>query len=578
MPPVAFVVMLLVAVPSIARADEHCDRLSQHTLDDLVDYDFEENHFSVHDLPDDARFGIGDVRIVRQPIFNPERPGEDHWLFRAMNAVHVQTREPAVRSALLFEPDEEVAVRVLAESERALRQKPFFYDARVLPRELCGDDLNIDVVVRDVWTLNPNLDFSRSGGENRFSIGFSDTNTFGTGKAVTLGIEDDELRRSTMFVYGDPNVLGSRHTLHLQIADQDDGERLELAAGLPFYSLDAGQTWGFEIGKWRRSEPLFFRGDEIAYFESNETYAHVYVGRSAGMRDGVTTRWLAGVDYEQFDFDELPDRPAPAPMPQDRRHVYPWIGFEHIDARYERAENVDRIQRTEDLFVGTRINGRFGYADDRLGSDDRRFFYGLSGEGGFRAGTAEPAPDAENEADPAHQDRHLIFYRAEFDGEYRLDRDRAENVRLTGTVQYRFNHAPRFSFSATATATLTRRLRRDQQLLLGGETGLRGYPNRYQVGDRSFLITLEERYFSDLYIARVLRVGAAIFLDVGRAWFPGDPSNNDFGVLANAGFGLRLESTRTRRDRVLHLDLAAPLHDGPNVRGLEITFTGKATL
>jgi hypothetical protein len=39
-----------------------------------------------------------------------------------------------------------------------------------------------------------------------------------------------------------------------------------------------------------------------------------------------------------------------------------------------------------------------------------------------------------------------------------------------------------------------------------------------------------------------------------------------------------LESTRFRGDTVLHLDVAAPLRDGPEVRGVEVTLTAKQSL
>jgi len=49
-------------------------------------------------------------------------------------------------------------------------------------------------------------------------------------------------------------------------------------------------------------------------------------------------------------------------------------------------------------------------------------------------------------------------------------------------------------------------------------------------------------------------------------------------VLGNVGAGLRFESTRFRGDTVLHLDVAAPLRDGPDVLVVEVTLTAKQTL
>jgi hypothetical protein len=57
------------------------------------------------------------------------------------------------------------------------------------------------------------------------------------------------------------------------------------------------------------------------------------------------------------------------------------------------------------------------------------------------------------------------------------------------------------------------------------------------------------------------------------------PRNGDhFNTLADVGVGLRLESIRTRGDRVIHIDLAKPLVDGPSVRSLELTLTVKRSI
>jgi hypothetical protein len=98
-------------------------------------------------------------------------------------------------------------------------------------------------------------------------------------------------------------------------------------------------------------------------------------------------------------------------------------------------------------------------------------------------------------------------------------------------------------------------------------------------------VELEERYYSDWFPFGLFRVGLAAFVDVGRAWFRDEapawvPERNGdhFGTLANVGVGLRLESLRTRRDRVLHIDLAHPLVEGPGVDSLQLTLSAKRSL
>jgi hemolysin activation/secretion protein len=182
--------------------------------------------------------------------------------------------------------------------------------------------------------------------------------------------------------------------------------------------------------------------------------------------------------------------------------------------------------------------------------------------------------------------RQLVTFEGWLDGYYDLDDHRGENLALEALVSYRYQHARAWSLLVRGSAGAARHATLDQQLLLGGEFGLRGYPNRYQIGDRRFLVTVEERYYSNLYPLRMFRLGAAAFLDVGRAWYqdeapawlPQERHGDHFGVLANAGLGLRMESTRTRGDVILHLDVAFPLRDGPGVRSVEVTFTAKQTL
>ena len=80
--------------------------------------------------------------------------------------------------------------------------------------------------------------------------------------------------------------------------------------------------------------------------------------------------------------------------------------------------------------------------------------------------------------------------------------------------------------------TLLADLDRDNQLLLGGDNGLRGYPLRFQTGDRRFLLTLEQRFYHPRQFLRLFYAGAAVFFDAGRAWEDGVPGD---GMLYDAG-------------------------------------------
>ncbi len=568
------------AATSGASADGGCERYSPLDPNALADYQFNEPIKLLDEIPADTRLTVGDISVVRQQVFNTDLEDEDQWLFQLANRLHLGTRESAIRQALLFTPDEPISQRKLAEAERALRRKPFLFDARVIPRQRCDDALDVDVVVRDVWTLNPRAWLIRSGGENSYGIGISDTNALGTGKTFSLGYERDLDRRGTTLMYMDPNIAGGRVSLDLLGVNSDDGSQLAFDLRRPFYALDTPYSLGMTFNRHRRVEGHYLLGDRSAEFFADTRHVSVSGGLGGAVHGTRVNRILFGFDSESHEFRRVDVADVaddvvgpPALFPDDRKRVYPWLGFERVDADYETVVNVDRIHRTEDLFVGSRLAGRLGFSAPVLGGDDRRLVYRLSASNAERLGDVDAGTDS-----TVSPHRHLIAYGANLDGEWALGAGRIEDLRLSGYMNYRFNHAERLSFFASATANFTRRMAADRQLLLGGDTGLRGYPNRFQSGDRSFLLTLEERYYSNIYPGRLFRLGGAVFVDVGRAWHGASDGPEDPGVLSNVGIGLRLESTRTRRDRIVHLDFAVPLRDGENVRGAEITLTAKEHL
>ena len=114
------------------------------------------------------------------------------------------------------------------------------------------------------------------------------------------------------------------------------------------------------------------------------------------------------------------------------------------------------------------------------------------------------------------------------------------------------------------------------QLLLGGDSGLRGYPLRYQSGNRRLLLTLEQRFFTNWNLFRLINVGGAVFFDAGRAWFEGGREAN-LPYLEDVGFGLRLSSNRSADAEMVHVDVAFPLGHASSIRGVQYLVTTKNT-
>lgn len=112
-----------------------------------------------------------------------------------------------------------------------------------------------------------------------------------------------------------------------------------------------------------------------------------------------------------------------------------------------------------------------------------------------------------------------------------------------------------------------------EELTLGDITGLRGYPTDFQRGDESYVFTLEHRYFSDLHIFNLMRLGAVAFIDVGKAW--GIEEYGYSPLLSNFGVGLRLSSSKVRIGNVVHIDIATPMTARDGVDKYQLTIGAK---
>jgi hemolysin activation/secretion protein len=174
-----------------------------------------------------------------------------------------------------------------------------------------------------------------------------------------------------------------------------------------------------------------------------------------------------------------------------------------------------------------------------------------------------PAPD------------HSLIGSASVSGEYSGGGLRRQ--RLGGVAQYYLPQSKRWLFYASLSADALKNPDAADALLLGGDNGMRGYPLRYQSGDRRALLTLEERVYTDLYLLRLFRFGGAVFFDTGRAWGGSNVNAVKPGWLHDAGFGLRIFSVRAAFSNVLHLDVAFPLDPDVNVRRVQFLVQTKTS-
>lgn len=504
---------------------------------------------------------IGAIRIVAADIFDTADPKEDKLLFRWANKLHIQTRPGVIERALLFKTGDALSVRVLEETERLLRSNRYLYDVQFRPLAYHDDVVDIEVLTRDTWTLDPGFSAGRSGGTNSSSVGIKEYNLFGTGVSVGFGRATNVDRTSNQFQIANDRAFGTWASLAYSHSSNSDGRRDAASVVRPFYALDTRWAAGVMASSNDRIESIYNTGNVVSQYRHREKQAEVFGGWSAGLVDGWVQRYSLGVSLQDDAYASEPGMVAPSPLPTDDRLVTPFVRYELIEDRFERELNRNLIGRPEYFALGLASNLQLGRASTGLGSSRNAWIYAASVSRGF-----EPAPD------------HTLIAAAKLTGQ--LIDGQAQHQRLGAQAQYYWPQGKRWLFFAGASADMLTGADPGEALLLGGDTGLRGYPLRYQSGTRRALFTVEERFYTDLYVWQLFRVGGAAFFDIGRAWggtdFGGTNTVNP-GWLSNAGFGLRIVSARSAFSNVLHVDVAFPLNATPDIKRVQFLVKTKTS-
>lgn len=487
---------------------------------------------------------IGSISVRKLPIFDPAEPGENKALFRLADRVHIDTRESVIETQLLFRAGDLYSRRQLDETTRILRQLRFIREPEIRIVGYHDGLVDLEITTHEVWTTNPGISFGRSGGENSLSIQFEELNLFGYGKHVGFDYANDVDRTSYTVRWLDPGIWGSRWQSELAFRDSNDGAGRSIAVERPFFSLETRWSAAFKAAREDSIADVYRLGETVGSYRQDKEIAEIRYGRSGGLRNGWTRRVMAGLRHEQALFGVEPGIEAPAALPADRSFDYPFLRYEVVQDHFATGRNRDQIARTEDLHYGIRYAVELGLADTALGSGQSAALIRAEASRGIRL-----------------DDGKSLFLHSTLAG--RIEGSSLADGLLTGGVRFFRETGPRSKFFAALNADLGYDLDADHELSLGGDSGLRGYPLRYQNGSGRALLTVEQRYYTNRSLWKLADIGGAVFFDMGRSW--GESafgSTENQGLLKDVGVGLRIATSRSSRGNVLHVDVAFPL-DGP---------------
>jgi outer membrane protein assembly factor BamA len=501
---------------------------------------------------------VGEIRIVTRNIFDLQNERENGALYRAANAIHIQTWPGVVKDRILFKSGERVSVHAIEETERLLRTNRIFYDVSIVPVAYHDGVVDIEVRTRDTWTLQPGLSASRTGGSNRTNVGLTDTNFIGSGILVGVNRFSDPDRSGTLYQVSDPHAFDGWTAINYSLSQLSDGENRTMSVVRPFYALDTRWAAGITTVQDTRINSLFENGSTQAQFRHRQELVDAFGGWSRGLVDGWAQRYSIGLNYQKHGYNIEEGLQAPDQLPPDATLVTPYLRYEIVQDRYEKYKNLDLIERAEYHVIGFTSTVQLGRSLAGLGSTQELWLYTLTMGDGYRTprgGILLTSVSSTGQTGYGPLDKQATG----------------------GSIKYYSRPDSRTLIFSSLSADVLRDATSATQLVLGGDTGLRGYPRNYQSGDNRVVLNVEDRVYTDWYPFQLFRVGGAVFYDLGRAW--GGPGSNtqNAGWLNDVGFGLRILSARSAFGNVLHMDLAFPLNRNPDIKSVQFLVQTQTT-
>jgi hypothetical protein len=476
---------------------------------------------------------------------------ENNKLYLFLNKLHVKTRAKVVASQVLFKVGDKVNHKVIDETARNLRGRKYLTNAFVLPEKVCGDDVDVVVITQDAWAIEPQVSFSHKSSDNQTGFALSDANVFGTGNSFKVGYERTQLRNTISYEFSNPYFLNRQLSVRALYEDTSDGRNTFFSVERPFYALDTPWGSGLQFSNLSQVEQIRSHGEKINAFRHQAIDNEIYYGMATDINSNFTQRWLVGITHEEDSFS--PDVATLQPIPERDKAVYPWVEYQYLQNKYGVFKNLNQIQRPEDVAVGQTVKIRLGMAGTAFGNPDDVVRY-----------------KAEYTNIIDFSEAHLLEFETELDGRQHLKYQSLDPTLFKSAVAYHYLQDEKNRWYGRLEYDLGDNLPQYKELTVGDITGLRGYPTDYLRGDRRYVFTLERRYFSDIHIFNLLRVGGVAFFDVGKAW--GLPNEPKSPLLSDVGIGLRLSSTKIRIGNIIHVDLAMPTTARDGISKYQLTI------
>jgi hypothetical protein len=492
---------------------------------------------------------VNKINIDIDDVFNENDPKENNWLFRTVNRFKIQTEEATIRRDLLFTEGQKIEQYDLDESERILRSRRYLFNTEIIAKDNGDGSQDIDIKTRDVWTTLPYVKYQTAGGSSDWSFGVHETNLLGKGKRLDIVNQQLPERSGNIVIYEDPNTGWHRTSLYTRFEDNDDGTYQEVDLTRPYFQLSTPNAAGIKFVNFEQENIVYDFGRPMGRYRIFADDLEVFWGTKVDwFNNDRIHRINVGASRFDHEFESILGYDA-IDTPENWNADIAWIEYQTVEDQYIKVQKVRHMSEVEDINLGTQFRFRVGYSSSNNVGLNKALYTEMD----------------YNKAHQLTQDQFL-FTALAYKGY-----SSSHGVRgglASSALGYHWNNVENGQFYVGVNTNNMINGFSEDYMLLGGKSGMRGFPAFFQSGSKTYLVNVEQRYFGQKEWFSLFYLGAAVFYDQGRAWGDNLYAQSYNGTMRDIGVGIRISPTRaykseSGRGYVLHLDVATPL-DGPD--------------
>jgi hypothetical protein len=552
--------LIVIAVCSPFQARAQADRFFKPS----------EGFIRAKDLPDDFTATVRSIQLDIKDAFEGSvaHSEAEAKAFEIGNKLHIETRPGTVRRRLLFREGDTITKGVLLETEKALRGEEFLADAIIEVMPWQDGTAHVKVTTFDQWTTVPGFSLQRLGGEWIYWIGPVESNFLGTGQRIGAFVGHDQIRNTVWLDYNNNALTDRRLRLMAHTAWLSDGYSILASLSKPLETRTSRWAFGASLSAVELSEYVYFdanelkalpdtladrlAGQEHALLRFNRVATHDFdfsVTRSYGYKTKFSFspafNW-----HDRYDDGSLsPSRNIPSiepfqPLPPSfatinaRTDYLIGADFRVYQYNYKTVQNFNNLKWSETLETGWRLSTKVSRNQEWMGAKDDDWY--LSHTAVFN--------NAWWDALFFNTNATLKYYVSpggDFDD---------GSAGAYGEIQWKPVYITSTYLSAAWNNLFA--TEQSQQLLLGEDNGLNGYPNFYYAGQARVLFEAEQRLFPTFEVGTIVPA-FAVFVNAGNTY----PSYSQFDLEDlhySAGIGLRLGASKSVQKVVNHVNLSFP--------------------